>query len=185
MSDDDAAFDCEIVMDAASISPMISWGTSPAQSGPAEALVPAGADKALAYMGLAAGQGLLGLKIDGAFIGSCTNARLSDLRAAANVVRGKQVADGVRALVVPGSSAVKRDAEAEGLDRAGVLPFSSGTLPTERAILTKRASRYWGLSSSGTENLDKESCCCGDPYRCWSDERAWSISRRRMAFMRV
>lgn len=117
VSDEDAAFDREFVIDAASIVPMISWGTSPAQSAAAGSLVPGGADKALTYMGLQAGQSLLGLKIDGAFIGSCTNARLSDLRAAAAVVRGRHVAAGVRALVVPGSSAVKRAAEAEGLDQ--------------------------------------------------------------------
>ncbi|GGI84191.1 3-isopropylmalate dehydratase large subunit 1 [Polymorphobacter multimanifer] len=117
VSDADAVFDREIVMDAGAIRPMISWGTSPAQSAPAGEVVPGSAEKALAYMGLVAGQGLLGLKIDGAFIGSCTNARLSDLRAAAEVVRGLRVAAGVRALVVPGSSAVKRAAEAEGLDR--------------------------------------------------------------------
>jgi 3-isopropylmalate/(R)-2-methylmalate dehydratase large subunit len=81
-------------------------------------VVPDGAPaKALAYMGLAEGQAVAGLAIDGAFIGSCTNARLSDLRRAAAIVRGKRVAAGVRAIVVPGSSAVKRAAEAEGLER--------------------------------------------------------------------
>lgn len=123
-SDDDAVFDREIVIDAGALAPMISWGTSPAQSVPLDALVPkfAGADrtafdKALAYMGLQEGQPLEGLPIDAAFIGSCTNSRLSDLQRAAAVVRGRRVSPGVRAIVVPGSSAVKRAAEAEGLDR--------------------------------------------------------------------
>jgi 3-isopropylmalate/(R)-2-methylmalate dehydratase large subunit len=122
-SDADAQFDREIVIDAGQLAPMISWGTSPAQSVPVSGAVPvfAGADrtafdKALAYMGLAEGQALAGLPIDAAFIGSCTNSRLSDLQRAAAVVRGRKVAAGVRAIVVPGSSAVKRAAEAEGLD---------------------------------------------------------------------
>jgi 3-isopropylmalate/(R)-2-methylmalate dehydratase large subunit len=122
-SDADAQFDREIVIDAGQLAPMISWGTSPAQSVPVSGAVPvfAGADrtafdKALAYMGLAEGQALAGLPIDAAFIGSCTNSRLSDLQRAAAVVSGRRVAEGVRAIVVPGSSAVKRAAEAEGLD---------------------------------------------------------------------
>ena len=117
-SDDDAVFDREIVMDAAAIRPMVSWGTSPMQSVALDGVVPVDApDKPLAYMGLARGQALKGLKVDGAFIGSCTNSRLSDLRRAVAIVKGKRVADGVRAIVVPGSSAVKRAAETEGLDR--------------------------------------------------------------------
>ncbi|WP_439533486.1 3-isopropylmalate dehydratase large subunit [Polymorphobacter sp.] len=118
VSDADAVFDREIVIDAGAIRPMVSWGTSPMQSVPLDGVVPAdAAAKPLAYMGLAAGQPLLGLPVTGAFIGSCTNSRISDLRRAAAIVRGRKVADGVRALVVPGSSAVKRAAEAEGLDR--------------------------------------------------------------------
>jgi 3-isopropylmalate/(R)-2-methylmalate dehydratase large subunit len=123
-SDADATFDREITIDAGQLAPMISWGTSPAQSVPLNGKVPAfvGADrtafdKALAYMGLAEGQALAGLPIDAAFIGSCTNSRLSDLQRAAAIVRGRRVAPGVRAIVVPGSSAVKRAAEAQGLDR--------------------------------------------------------------------
>jgi 3-isopropylmalate/(R)-2-methylmalate dehydratase large subunit len=123
-SDADARFDREIVIDVGQLAPMISWGTSPAQSVPVSGTVPAFAgadrtafDKALAYMGLAEGQKLAGLPIDAAFIGSCTNSRLLDLQRAAAIVRGRKVAAGVRAIVVPGSSAVKRAAEAEGLDR--------------------------------------------------------------------
>ncbi len=120
-SDSDARFDREIVIDAVGIAPMVSWGTSPAQSVPLDGVVPAGEGaahaKALAYMGLLPGQPLAGLPIDAAFIGSCTNSRLSDLQRAAAIVVGRHVAPGIRAIVVPGSSAVKCAAEAEGIDR--------------------------------------------------------------------
>jgi 3-isopropylmalate/(R)-2-methylmalate dehydratase large subunit len=118
ITDNGANFDVEIFIDAASIEPMISWGTSPAQSVALSATVPTKADRnALNYMGLEPGQPLAGLPIDVAFIGSCTNARLSDLRRAAAIVKGKTKAQDILALVVPGSSAVKRAAEAEGLDQ--------------------------------------------------------------------
>lgn len=117
-TDEGATFDCEIVIDAATIAPMVSWGTSPEHSMAVTGTVPKGPDRAHAYIGLEAGQALLGTPIDAAFIGSCTNARLSDLRRAAELLRGKHIAPSVRkALVVPGSSAVKRAAEAEGLDK--------------------------------------------------------------------
>jgi 3-isopropylmalate/(R)-2-methylmalate dehydratase large subunit len=111
-SDEGASFDAEILIDAGSIEPMVSWGTSPEHSIPISGTVP----HTLDYIGLEAGQAIAGTPIDVAFIGSCTNSRLSDLRRAAALVQGKHVADGVLALVVPGSSAVKRAAEAEGLD---------------------------------------------------------------------
>lgn len=117
-SDDGARFDSEIRIDATEISPMVSWGTSPGQTIAVNASVPVDADhKALTYMGLEPGQMIADTPINVAFIGSCTNSRLSDLRRAAAIVRGRKIADGVLALVVPGSSAVKRAAEAEGLDR--------------------------------------------------------------------
>ena len=117
-SDPDASFDSEIAIDAATIAPMVSWGTSPEQSIAIDALIPQGPARAHEYIGLAAGQPLLGTPIDAAFIGSCTNSRLSDLRRAAALVKGRHIAPGIRtALVVPGSSAVKRAAEAEGLDK--------------------------------------------------------------------
>jgi 3-isopropylmalate/(R)-2-methylmalate dehydratase large subunit len=117
-SDTGAVFDAEIRIDANTLAPMISWGTTPEQSIALNGHVPEDApEKPLAYMGLRPGQPIAGLSIDVAFIGSCTNSRVSDLRRAADIVRGKHVADGVLALVVPGSSSVKRSAEAEGLDR--------------------------------------------------------------------
>ena len=125
-SDDGAVFDKEIVIDVSNLSPMITWGTSPQHAVPIRASVPAQAEsgtttegysRALQYMDLQPGVPLESLKIDAAFIGSCTNSRLSDLRRAANILRGRRVAAGVRAICVPGSMSVKRAAEAEGLDR--------------------------------------------------------------------
>ncbi|WP_198084115.1 3-isopropylmalate dehydratase large subunit [Variovorax sp. E3] len=127
-TDDDAVFDREIRLDAGAAAPQITWGTSPEQVMAIDAIVPdpsrfaqveqrSAAERALSYMGLQAGASLLGLKVDAVFIGSCTNSRLSDLVAAAEIVRGHKVADHVRALVVPGSMTVKRQAEAHGLHR--------------------------------------------------------------------
>ncbi len=117
-TDAEAVFDREIMIDTGEIGPMVSWGTSPGHSVRLSGVVPVDAPaRALDYMGLAAGDTLAGLPIDVAFIGSCTNSQLSDFRRAAAIVDGKHVAEGVLALVVPGSSAVKRAAEAEGIDR--------------------------------------------------------------------
>lgn len=126
--DADAVFDVDHVVDAAQVAPMVTWGTSPQQAAPFGAAVPTfnpesgrgtqGAhERALDYMHVGEGQALTGLPIDAAFIGSCTNARLSDLRRAAAILRGRRVAPGVRAICVPGSTRVKAEAEAEGLDR--------------------------------------------------------------------
>ncbi len=120
-SDEGAAFDREEKFDAAALEPMITYGTNPGMGIPIGADIPAAANataqKALAYMGLGGERRLLGHKIDVVFIGSCTNSRLSDLRAAAEIFKGRKVAEGVRVLVVPGSQAIKKAAEAEGLDR--------------------------------------------------------------------
>lgn len=118
-SDPDAMFDRTIAIDGAEVRPMVSWGTSPAQSLPIDGKVPGDESGARArdYMGLSPGQPLLGLPIDAAFIGSCTNSRLSDLERAAVIVKGRHVAPGVKAIIVPGSMGVKRAAEAQGLDR--------------------------------------------------------------------
>jgi 3-isopropylmalate/(R)-2-methylmalate dehydratase large subunit len=117
-SDEGAPFDREIEIDAAAMGPMVSWGTSPEQSIAIDGVVPEGPARAHDYIGLAPGERLEGTPIDGAFIGSCTNSRLSDLRRAAALLDGRRISPAIRkALVVPGSSAVKRAAEAEGLDR--------------------------------------------------------------------
>ena len=121
-TDDGATFDREVELDAAELTPMITFGTDPSTAIPIGAPVPeavgdATRARSLAYMGVEPGKPLLGRRIDVVFVGSCTNARLSDLRQAATVVRGRHVAPGVRMLVVAGSQQVKRNAEAEGLDR--------------------------------------------------------------------
>ncbi len=127
-SDDRAHWDEVIEIAAEDVAPTITWGTSPEQAAPITATTPVpsqisdsvkrdAAERALAYMGLEPGQKLEGLKIDRVFIGSCTNSRIEDLRAAAEVARGKHVAAGVRAMVVPGSGLIRAQAEEEGLDR--------------------------------------------------------------------
>lgn len=115
-TDSDARFDAEIEINASDIRPMVSWGTSPEESVAIDGAVPreAGA-KPLAYMDLMPGRALKGLSIAGAFIGSCTNGRISDLRHAAELLRGRRIAPGVRAVCVPGSKAVRAQAEAEGI----------------------------------------------------------------------
>jgi 3-isopropylmalate/(R)-2-methylmalate dehydratase large subunit len=109
------------VIDCAKISPMVSWGTNPAMVAPVSEQVPVASseqdERALEYMGLEGGTPIEQIKLDRVFIGSCTNSRIGDLRAAAEVVKGKQVADGVYAMVVPGSVKVKAQAEQEGLDK--------------------------------------------------------------------
>jgi 3-isopropylmalate/(R)-2-methylmalate dehydratase large subunit len=126
VSDEGAVFDREIVIDVTQLSPMVTWGTSPQHAVGVDAAVPTQAQsgtspeaysRAIAYMDVAAGTPLESLRIDAAFIGSCTNSRLSDLRRAAALLRGRRVAEGVRAICVPGSMSVKRAAEAEGLDK--------------------------------------------------------------------
>ena len=120
-TDADAAFDNSLCVDANAVRPRVTWGTSPHQGIEVDSRVPAPGDaadrRALDYMGLAPGTALTAVPIDAAFIGSCTNARLSDLRLAAAVLRNRRVAPGVAAVCVPGSSQVKRAAEAEGLHR--------------------------------------------------------------------
>jgi 3-isopropylmalate/(R)-2-methylmalate dehydratase large subunit len=127
-SDDDAVFDREILLDATKIAPTVTWGTSPEDVIPVTGVVPdpesfatpdkrASAARALEYMGLAAGQPIIEAKVDVVFIGSCTNSRIEDLRAAAAIAKDRKVAAGVRAMIVPGSGLVREQAESEGLDR--------------------------------------------------------------------
>jgi 3-isopropylmalate/(R)-2-methylmalate dehydratase large subunit len=125
-SDPDASYDDRVRLDATAIEPNVTWGIHPGQSVPVSGRVPrredvadaerASVGEALEYMGFAGGEPIAGTRIDVAFVGSCTNGRLSDLRAAAEVVRGRRVAAHVKALVVPGSVAVRAAAEREGLD---------------------------------------------------------------------
>jgi 3-isopropylmalate/(R)-2-methylmalate dehydratase large subunit len=128
VSDSDARFDAEITIDVAALAPLVTWGTRPDMVEPVTGHVPdpraaasegdaRAMERALAYMGLTPGTALESVSVDRVFIGSCTNARLEDLRAAAEVARGHHVNPRVRALVVPGSQQVKADAEREGLDR--------------------------------------------------------------------
>jgi len=119
-TDPGATFDREVRVDAASLTPYVSWGTNPGQSAPIDGLVPEPADesavRALAYMGLAPGTAIREIRPDTVFIGSCTNSRIEDLREAAAVLRGRRVREGMRAIVVPGSMLVKAQAERENLD---------------------------------------------------------------------
>jgi 3-isopropylmalate/(R)-2-methylmalate dehydratase large subunit len=127
-SDDDAQWDAEVIVDVTKIAPTLTWGTSPDQGCAITETVPDPAalsdevardtaQRALDYMGLEAGQKLEGTPVQRVFIGSCTNGRIEDLRAAAEIARGRKVAAGVRAMVVPGSGLVREQAEEEGLDR--------------------------------------------------------------------
>jgi 3-isopropylmalate/(R)-2-methylmalate dehydratase large subunit len=126
VTDDGATFDKTVTVDASALSPWVTWGTNPGQGAPLSAKVPdprsfddeparVAAERALTYMDLAPGTPLRDIAVDTVFVGSCTNGRIEDLRAAAAVLRGRTVADGVRALVVPGSVAVAEQAEREGL----------------------------------------------------------------------
>src|SRR5215468_1994418 len=126
-TDDDAHFDAEVTLNATTLTPFVTWGTNPGQGAPLSESVPdpaafddesdrVAAENALAYMGLSAGTRLRDIKVDTVFVGSCTNGRIEDLRAAAGVIRGRRVADGVRMLVVPGSMRVRAQAESEGLN---------------------------------------------------------------------
>jgi 3-isopropylmalate/(R)-2-methylmalate dehydratase large subunit len=127
-SDEGARYDTEVVLAAEEIAPTVTWGTSPEDALAITGAVPdpskekdekkrAKMERAIAYMGLTAGQKLTDIKVDTVFIGSCTNSRIEDLRAAASIAAGRRVADGMRAMIVPGSGLVKEQAEAEGLDK--------------------------------------------------------------------
>jgi 3-isopropylmalate/(R)-2-methylmalate dehydratase large subunit len=122
VSDPGAVFDREVTLDASAVEPMVTWGTHPGMVAAVSGNVPTTStdpvfERALTYMGFAAGQKLAGSPVNVVFIGSCTNSRLTDLRAAAGVLKGKRIAPGVQMLIVPGSQQIKKLAEAEGLDR--------------------------------------------------------------------
>ena len=126
-SDEGASYDKEVVIKAEDIIPTVTWGTSPEDTAPIDGIVPdpakikdpsqqAKVQRAIDYMGLSAGMNIADIEVDTVFIGSCTNSRIEDLRAAAEVARGRKVKDGIRAMIVPGSGLVKEQAEGEGLD---------------------------------------------------------------------
>jgi 3-isopropylmalate/(R)-2-methylmalate dehydratase large subunit len=163
-TDDDATFDRDVTLDCAALEPQITWGTDPSQVVAISGRVPdpsavdpgrrAAAESAIAYMGLEPGTALAGLPVDRVFIGSCTNARLPDLETAAAIVRGRRVAAGVTAMVVPGSSRVKREAEAAGLDR-----------------VFRDAGFFWGESGCSM-------CAGGNGDRSQPGERCVSTTNR-------
>ena len=163
-SDDDANFDREVRLDCTGLEPQITWGTDPSQVVGISGRVPdpatlepsrrAAAASAFDYMGLTPGTPLLGLPVDRVFIGSCTNSRLPDLQVAAELVRGRRVAEGVVAMVVPGSSSVKREAEAAGLDR-----------------VFREAGFFWGESGCSM-------CAGGNGDRGQPGERCVSTTNR-------
>ena len=164
-TDDDAAFDREVVIDASTLSPFVTWGTNPGQGAPLSSTVPdpqsyadeverSAAQRALDYMGLTAGMPLRDIAVDTVFVGSCTNGRIEDLRAVAEVLDGRTVAEGVRMLVVPGSSRVRLQAEAEGLDR----------------IFTEAGAQWRGAGCS--------MCLAMNPDKLAPGERSASTSNR-------
>jgi 3-isopropylmalate/(R)-2-methylmalate dehydratase large subunit len=170
-SDDGAEFDEEVYLEAAKLRPMITFGTNPGMVIPIDGSVPRDGDaafrKALDYMKIEAGKPMLGLPVDVVFIGSCTNGRLSDIRAAAEILRGRRVADRVRLLVVPGSAAVKREAEAEGLHEvvraAGgewrepgcsmCIGMNGDTVPSGKLSVSTSNRNFEGRQGSGARTV--------------------------------
>jgi len=168
-SDDDARFDRVIHIDAADIEPQVSWGTSPEMVLPISGRIPAPEEfddpvrqqataRALEYMGLTPGQAITDIEVDRVFIGSCTNSRIEDLRAAAAVVQGHKVADRVKqVLVVPGSGQVKAQAEAEGLDRIFIEAGMEWRMPSCSMCLAMNADRLGpGEHCASTSNRNFE-----------------------------
>jgi 3-isopropylmalate/(R)-2-methylmalate dehydratase large subunit len=171
-SDPGARYDRELRLDAAALEPMITWGTNPGMVVPVTGTIPQqGSDaafaRALAYMGLEAGQPIRDQPVNVVFIGSCTNARLTDLRSAARVLRGRRIARGLTMLVVPGSQQVKRQAEAEGLDRvfleAGAewresgcsmcLGMNGDTVPRGQYAVSTSNRNFEGRQGAGARTL--------------------------------
>jgi 3-isopropylmalate/(R)-2-methylmalate dehydratase large subunit len=168
-SDADAVFDAVVELDAARIEPQVTWGTSPEQVLPIGGRVPnpareadpqkrAGIERALQYMGLAADTPLADIKLDKVFIGSCTNSRIEDLRAAAAVARGRKKAANVQqVLIVPGSGIVKRQAEAEGLDKVFIAAGFEWREPGCSMCLAMNADRLApGERCASTSNRNFE-----------------------------
>ena len=166
-TDDDAVFDAEVFLDANTLEPFVTWGTNPGQGAPLGDSVPDpaqmedserhAAERALEYMGLVAGTPLRDIPVDTVFVGSCTNGRIEDLRAAADVVKGRRVADGVRMLVVPGSARVRLQAEAEGLDAVFTEAGAEWRLPGCSMCLAMNPDKLApGERSASTSNRNFE-----------------------------
>jgi 3-isopropylmalate/(R)-2-methylmalate dehydratase large subunit len=168
-SDEGAVFDQEVVLDAGDIGPQVTWGTSPEMVTSIRGRVPSGADlsdetakkslaRALEYMGLEEGTALSDVPVDMVFIGSCTNARIEDMRAAAEIVRGRQKAENVeRVLVVPGSGLVKAEAEAEGLDKVFIQAGMEWRAPGCSMCLAMNADKVEpGKRCASTSNRNFE-----------------------------
>lgn len=168
VSDEGAIFDTEVTLDAASISPQVTWGTNPGQVAALRDSVPDpssmgdpsardAAERALDYMGLTAGTPLTDIPVDIVFVGSCTNSRIEDLRAAAAVMGGRKVADGVEAWVVPGSGVVKEQAEAEGLDKVFTAAGAQWREPGCSACLAMNPDKVpAGKRAASTSNRNFE-----------------------------
>jgi 3-isopropylmalate/(R)-2-methylmalate dehydratase large subunit len=170
-SDEGAKFDKQVQIDVSKLKPMVTFGTNPGMVMPIDAVVPEGNDaafrKALAYMQLESGKPLLGTPVDVVFIGSCTNGRLSDIREAARILRGRRVDERVRLLVVPGSADVKRQAEAEGLDdvvrAAGgewrepgcsmCIGMNGDTVPSGKLSVSTSNRNFEGRQGSGARTV--------------------------------
>jgi 3-isopropylmalate/(R)-2-methylmalate dehydratase large subunit len=171
-TDPGARFDRELRLDATEVEPMITWGTNPGMVVPVTGRIPQqGADaefaRALSYMGLEAGAPIKDQPVNVVFIGSCTNARLSDLRSAARVLRGRHIARGLTMLVVPGSQQVKRQAEAEGLDRVFIeagaewresgcsmcLGMNGDTVPRGEYAVSTSNRNFEGRQGAGARTL--------------------------------
>jgi 3-isopropylmalate/(R)-2-methylmalate dehydratase large subunit len=160
-TDEDAAFDACLTLDAAEVKPYVTWGTTPAQAVPLGERIPDAADesakRALDYSGLVPGAPISDTTIDAAFIGSCTNGRIEDLRAAAEVLRGRHVARGVRAVVAPGSMSVRAKAEAEGLDQVfRAAGFAWGTAGCSLCIAANGDVIPAGTRCASTTNRNFE-----------------------------
>ncbi|HVI53324.1 MAG TPA: 3-isopropylmalate dehydratase large subunit [Candidatus Sulfotelmatobacter sp.] len=167
-TDEGAKYDAEIIIDAAKLEPMVTWGTSPEDVLPISANVPNPADvadpakkvaveRALAYMGLTAGMPLTEIKVDTVFLGSCTNGRIEDFREAAAVLKGRKIAAGVRFLAVPGSGLVKEQAEEEGLDKIFIEAGAEWREPGCSMCLAMNADQLKeGERSASTSNRNFE-----------------------------
>ena len=167
-SGDDAVFDREVVFDAADIKPMITYGTNPGMGMPIDGSIPAGtAQKALDYMDFKAGECLLGHKVDYVFLGACTNGRIEDFRAFASIAAGRQKAQGVTAWLVPGSWMVKRQIEAEGLDKvleaagfeirqpgcSACLAMNDDKIPAGKYAVSTRNRNFEGRQGPGSRTM--------------------------------